>query len=128
MFFALNCGIHNIKIGQKSGNPVPDLFHFGGNGMRCIIPSSEECIFSKCRTKFSDHAGKPYKISILSNVKIQLFHRTVVRHNGVLCSKYGDFRAKLRTLYEIFVTSFSIRFLIYPSVFMLSKTSYPFIS
>ena len=96
--------------------------------MRCIIPSSEECIFSKCRTKFSDHAGKPYKISILANIKIQLFHRTVVRHNGASCSKYGDFRVKLRTLYEIFVTSFSIRFLIYPSVFMLSKTSYPFIS
>ena len=34
--------------------------------------------FSKCRTKYSEHTGKPYNISILVNAKIQLFHRTNV--------------------------------------------------
>ena len=29
----LKGGISDIKIGQKSGNPVPDFFHFGGDGM-----------------------------------------------------------------------------------------------
>lgn len=50
--------------------------------MRCIIPSSEECIFSKCRTKFSDYAVKPYNISILANVKNKMFHRTDVLINA----------------------------------------------
>ena len=32
----MNSGIFIIKIAQKSGNPVSDLFHFGGSGMRCL--------------------------------------------------------------------------------------------
>ena len=32
----------------------------------------------KCRTKFSDYAGKPYSIGISANGEILLFHRTDV--------------------------------------------------
>ena len=32
----------------------------------------------KCRTKFSDYAGKPYSIGIYANGEILLFHRTDV--------------------------------------------------
>ena len=35
--FALNSGISIIKIAKKSGNPVPDFFHFGGDGMSMFL-------------------------------------------------------------------------------------------
>jgi len=35
--FVLNRGISIIRIDFKSSNPVPDLFHFGGEGMLILI-------------------------------------------------------------------------------------------
>ena len=69
------------KMGQKSGNPVPDLFHFGGDGMRLFLGFQVMEFRPQCRTKFSDYAGKPYNISILANVEIQLLQRTDVSIN-----------------------------------------------
>ena len=48
----MNGDIFIIKIGQKSGNPSADFLHIRGSGMRCIIPSSEECIFQSVRQSF----------------------------------------------------------------------------
>ena len=33
----LKDGISDTKIWQKSGNPVPDFFHFGGDGMSMFL-------------------------------------------------------------------------------------------
>ena len=61
-------GISDTKIGLKSGNTFTDFLHYTGNFKRCFSVYSNRCTLRpKCRTKFSDYAGKPYGIGIFAN-------------------------------------------------------------
>jgi len=78
----LNGDIFIIKIGQKSGNPSADFLHIRGSGRRCIISSSEECIFQSVRQSFHTKLESLIISAFLLIKQNMLFHRTDVLINA----------------------------------------------